>query len=51
MWDALADVANAEGKTLFELINEIHRDALRYVSLSWSTIGRRWGISDPSHFR
>jgi predicted DNA-binding ribbon-helix-helix protein len=26
MWDALADIANAEGKTLFELINEIHQD-------------------------
>jgi predicted DNA-binding ribbon-helix-helix protein len=26
MWDALAEIANAEGKTLFELINEIHRD-------------------------
>jgi len=25
MWDALADIANAEGKTLFDLINEIHR--------------------------
>ena len=26
MWDALADIANAEGKTLVELINEIHRN-------------------------
>ena len=54
MWDGLTDIANAEGKTLFELINEIHRDhagANLSSAIRVFIVEHYRGSSDPSHFR